>query len=156
MQPVETLLAIEACKQLKARYFETLDNKDWEALAELFADDAVIDYTAHAKNLVDQHGQTITDPSPENWVFTGGKATAAFLAPLLAEVISVHHGHDPQITVTGADSATGVWSLYDRLETKESVYHGYGGYRETYRCVNGRWVYARLLLTRRRSAIVLK
>ena len=34
---------IEAIKQLKARYFRTMDTKDWAAMREVFADEVVVD-----------------------------------------------------------------------------------------------------------------
>ena len=34
---------IEAIKQLKARYFRTMDTKDWDAMREVFTDDVVVD-----------------------------------------------------------------------------------------------------------------
>ena len=153
MEPVETLLAIEEIKKLKARYFQRLDFKDWEGLANLFTSDAVIDYSGHPRDLIEQHGRDEIKLAPEAWVFTGGKAAVRFLSPLLADVVSVHHGHDPQVTVTGPDSATGFWSLYDRLEFKDEVYHGYGHYQEEYRLVDGRWLISRLVLTRHRSVL---
>ena len=153
MEPVETLLAIEEIKKLKARYFQNLDFKNWEELAQLFTPDAVIDYSEHPRDLIEQHGRDEIKPAPEAWVFTGGAAVVRFLGPLLADVVSVHHGHDPQVTVTGADAATGFWSLYDRLEFKDEVYHGYGHYQEEYRRVQGKWLISHLVLIRRRSVL---
>ena len=46
MDAIETLLAIEAIKQLKARYFYTLDTKQWHDYGALFAADAVIDFSS--------------------------------------------------------------------------------------------------------------
>ena len=34
---------VEAIKQLKARYFRTLDTKDWAAMRQVFTDDVVVD-----------------------------------------------------------------------------------------------------------------
>ena len=34
---------VEAIKQLKARYFRTMDTKDWAAMRQVFTDDVVID-----------------------------------------------------------------------------------------------------------------
>ena len=42
LSATETLTAIESIKQLKARYFRTLDAKDWDGLRRVFADDARI------------------------------------------------------------------------------------------------------------------
>ena len=36
---------IEAIKQLKARYFRTMDSKDWAGMRQVFADDLTIDTT---------------------------------------------------------------------------------------------------------------
>ena len=156
MDPVTKLLAIEEIKQLKAQYFQRLDSKERDELAALFTPHALIDYSRHAIDLIDNHGRTDIKPSPPEWIFVGGAAATGFLSPLLAEVISVHHGHDPQVTITGPESATGFWSLYDRLEFADEVYHGYGHYEEEYQWVNSRWRISRLVLTRQRSAFTSK
>ena len=39
----DELADIEAIRQLKARYFRTLDQKDWEGYREVFTDDVVVD-----------------------------------------------------------------------------------------------------------------
>ena len=43
MDAIETLLAIEELRALKARYFRCVDTKDWAGFAELFAEDALFD-----------------------------------------------------------------------------------------------------------------
>src|SRR5271157_4751660 len=37
---------IESIKQLKARYFRTMDSKDWAGMRRVLSDDVVIDTTA--------------------------------------------------------------------------------------------------------------
>jgi hypothetical protein len=156
MEPIAMLLASEEIKQLKARYFQHLDFKEWAQLAQVFTTDALIDYSEHARDLIEQHGRSEIKPAPEQWIFTGGAAAVAFLQPLLTAVISVHRGHDPQVQVTSAHTATGRWSLYDRLEFKDEVYHGHGYYLEDYRWVDGRWLISRLVLKRQRSVLEAK
>ena len=39
-------------------------------------------------------------------------------------------------------------AMYDRLETALDVFHGYGHYHETYRRIDGNWLFASLTLTR--------
>ncbi len=156
MDAVTKLLSIEEIKQLKAQYFQHLDGKDWAELAKLFTADAMVDYSRHAQDLIDNHGRTDIQPPTSAWILVGGTAVANFLSPLLAQVISVHHGHDPQIAITGAASAIGRWTLYDRLEFADEVYHGYGIYEEEYRLVDGRWLISRLVLKRQRSAFTAK
>lgn len=147
MDAIETLLAIEAIKQLKARYFYTLDTKQWRDYGALFTADAVIDFSSQ-QALMQQVGTLAAISANEVWRYVGGAALAAWIEPLLGDVASVHHGHDPQITLTDADRASGIWAMYDRLETPFEVFHGYGHYHETYRRVDGQWYFASLTLTR--------
>ncbi len=147
MDAIETLLAIEAIKQLKARYFYTLDTKQWGEYGALFTIDAVIDFSSQ-QVLMQQVGTLDALAADEVWRCVGGAALAAWIEPVLRDVASVHHGHDPQITLSGPDNATGIWAMYDRLETALEVFHGYGHYHETYRQINGRWYFASLTLTR--------
>lgn len=44
---------IEAIRQLKARYFRTLDTKDWAALRRCFTDDVHVDTSASGGGVVD-------------------------------------------------------------------------------------------------------
>jgi hypothetical protein len=153
MEPLETLLAIEEIKKLKAKYFECIDFQDWDRLAELFTPDAVVDYCGHPRNLIEQHGASGIEPPADEWVFTGGKATADFLKPLFAQIVSAHHGHDPQIEITGPDTAKGLWALYDRLEMPDEIYQGFGHYRDEYVRRDGKWLHSRLVLSRRTSTV---
>ncbi len=43
---------IEAMKQLKARYFRTMDTKDRAGMRQVFVDEVVIDTTASGGNVV--------------------------------------------------------------------------------------------------------
>ena len=99
MDAIETLLAIEAIKQLKARYFYTLDTKQWDDYGALFTADAQIDFSSQ-QVLMQQVGTLGTLADHEIWRCVGGQALAAWIEPVLRDVASVHHGHDPQITVS--------------------------------------------------------
>lgn len=131
---LQRLLDIEAIKQLKARYFRCLDTKDWVGFADVFTDDAVMD----AGGFV-QHGRD---------------EILAFLPPILEGVVTTHHGHMPEITVTGPDTATGVWSMFDYLtfpgDGPPKGLQGYGHYTEEYARGDGTWRIRRLVLTRLR------
>lgn len=135
------LLAIEEIKRLKARYFRCMDTKDWDGFAEVFAPDAVMDMASEMGDTADA-------------VTTGNAAIASFVRSHIGGVETVHHGHTPEIEITSATTATGVWAMEDHLRWPDTaplhVMHGYGHYHETYVLVDGAWRIATLRLTRLR------
>lgn len=126
---------IEAIKQLKARYFRSMDTKDWAAMRQVFTDDVIIDTTQ------DAGGEAIH----------GGDVFMTFLEGVIGDVITVHHGHMPEISVTSPTTATGIWAMEDMLRWPDgNEMHGYGHYNETYEKVDGHWRIKTLTLTRLR------
>jgi uncharacterized protein (TIGR02246 family) len=122
----------EAIRQLKARYFRTMDTKDWNGMRRVFTDDAVID-TSEAG------GSTIT----------GADAFMIFLEQTLADAVTVHQGHMPEITMTSPTTASGIWALNDIVIFPNGVrLDGYGHYHESYERVDGEWRIASSRLTR--------
>jgi len=125
---------VEAIKRLKARYFRTMDTKDWSGMREVFAEDVVVDTT--------QSG---------GGVITSADAFIAFLRETLDDVVTVHHGHMPEIELTSPTTATGIWALQDVLEWPNGVeLHGYGHYHETYVKTGDAWRIKSTKLTRLR------
>ncbi|MEV4808833.1 nuclear transport factor 2 family protein [Micromonospora avicenniae] len=132
---LDALEAIESIKKLKARYFRFVDEKKHDELAALFTPDA--------KLVTDG----VTWKSPKEFAHTIRDLTGA--AP------SVHHGHMPEIEITGPGTASGIWSMEDLLTFPAGPdapegHNGYGQYRETYRKVDGQWLIDSVLLTRLR------
>ncbi|MEU7845984.1 nuclear transport factor 2 family protein [Micromonospora parva] len=130
---VQRLEDIEEIHQLKARYFRFVDEKKHDDLAALFTPDA--------KLVTDG----ITWKSPEEFAHTIRDLTGA--AP------SAHSGAMPEITITGPETASGIWSMEDILTfpagpNAPEGHNGYGQYRETYKKINGRWLIDSVLLTR--------
>jgi hypothetical protein len=149
--PVEALLAIEEIRQLKSRYFQAVDEKDWDSIAEVFTEDATIDFSGESRHHIGHHGFAEADAaSSEGSPVTGGREAARVIAGAVQDLVTVHHGHDPQITLIGRDAARGRWSMYDRLDYGSEVMHGYGHYHEEYRRQGGRWRIAALTLVRSR------
>jgi hypothetical protein len=123
---------VEAIKQLKARYFRTMDTKDWPGMRRVFADDVVVDTTASGGGVV-----------------TGAEDFIAFLQATLEDTVTVHHGHMPEIQLTSATTATGVWALQDVIVWSDgSRLQGYGHYHETYELIAGEWRIKSSTLTR--------
>ncbi|WP_327295154.1 MULTISPECIES: nuclear transport factor 2 family protein [unclassified Streptomyces] len=132
------LAATEDIKQLKARYFRLMDTKDWTAMREVFTDDARMDI--------------------DGFVTTGGDAIAAFLSDVLTDVRTVHHGHMPEIELTGDGRATGIWAMYDYVQFPgdglPQGFHGYGHYHDEYRLQDGAWRIATTRVARLRQDLL--
>jgi len=128
---------IEAVKQLKARYFRTMDTKDWDGMRRVFTDDVVMDTTDSGGNVV-----------------TGGDEFMTFLRRTLDNVVTVHHGHMPEIELTSPTTASGIWSMEDIVRWPDGrELHGYGHYHETYEKSADGWRIKSLTLTRLRMDI---
>jgi len=77
------------------------------------------------------------------YAFEGRDAILDFLRGALGSkrVISMHHGHHPEIEFTGEGSAVGTWYLEDKvifLDAK-TVLRGAAFYRDEYARVDGQW-----------------
>ena len=88
----------------------------------------------------------------------GNRAFAEYLAPILEGVITCHHGHMSEITLTGPDTADVIWSMEDHLEWPPeaggNTLWGTGWYQETYRKgADGTWRISSLELQRIRILV---
>ncbi len=135
-----TLLAIEAIKQLKARYCRYLDAKDWAAWRSLFTDDFLSDTSQAGGKLI-----------------LGADGFVAFTRKGIGRPAqaTAHQVHAPEIELTSATTARGVWALQDVVRFGPGVtLVGYGHYHETYENVAGQWLIKSSKLTRLREDIV--
>src|SRR5215218_3696104 len=87
---------VDEIRQLKARYFRTLDTKDWDGFRRVFTDDVVIDTTESGGELIE-----------------GADAFLSYLGDVLSGTTTVHQGHMPEITLTSETTAIGIWALHD-------------------------------------------
>lgn len=141
MDAVERLAAVEAIKNLKARYFRAMDTKDWDAFRRVFSADATMDVS----------GEMPSAPGSDG-IIRGNEAIAAFVRGAIDAVTTVHHGHMPEIAVSSPSEATGVWAMEDNLRWPEGSpirsLHGFGHYHETYIRVGDEWQISSTRLTR--------
>jgi hypothetical protein len=119
------LVEIEEIKRLKYRYVRCLDQKRWDEIAECFVPDAVASYGGGA------------------WAFEGRDAILEFLRSSMGseQFLSSHRVGQPEIDVTGPDTARGVWALADlvcQLEFGVDI-RGAAFYEDTYVKVDGQW-----------------
>jgi hypothetical protein len=125
---VEKLTAIEAIKQLKARYFRLIDTKDWVAFRDVFTDDCRHYY-------VEADGRE---------TFHTNDDYLPMMEATLTNGVTTHHGHPPEITITSPTEAEAIWAMFDYVQVDaphgRSSLMGYGHYHETYRKGDdGKW-----------------
>ena len=133
---LQRLADIEAIKLLRGRYTRAVDTKDWDLFGDSLAEDA---------RLSTDHGVT-----------EGRAAMVEFISTALATAKTVHHVHQPEIELTGPDTARGIWAMIDYVEWPEEGgvrrgVEGHGHYHEDYLKVDGEWKIAKLRLTRLRA-----
>jgi uncharacterized protein (TIGR02246 family) len=130
---------LEAIRQLKARYFRTMDTKDWDGMRQVFTADVVMDTTESGGGLV-----------------TGADEFLAFLREALDGATTVHQGHTPEIELTSETTATGIWALNDIVIWPNGMrLDGYGHYHETYVKGPDGWRIASSKLTRLHTDFVM-
>lgn len=132
---------LEAIRQLKARYCRFLDAKDVEGWRGVFTTDVVV----YLDTAVSTSGADPKTAPPlegvDNFVpmVMGGLENAA----------TMHHCHTPEITLTSATTATGIWAMEDWIIFGDGhELRGAGHYRETYEKRYGNWQIKTLHLTR--------
>ena len=122
---VDDLIAMEEIKRLKYKYVRCLDQKKWDDIAECFVPDAVASYGGGA------------------WAFEGRDAILDFLRSSMGseKFLSGHRVGQPEIDITGPDTAKAIWALSDTVAQLEFGVDIRGGafYEDEYVKVDGEW-----------------
>jgi hypothetical protein len=134
LSDLERLIAVDEIKRLKARRDRALDAKDWATYEALHAPEHV----SHNAGLP---------------AWNGPAEMIANLRRILANVVSAHHSHTPEIDFESATRATGIWAMQDHIFWKQPPgedhwLQGFGHYHETYEKWDGRWLFTSRRLTR--------
>lgn len=158
-----TSTAIEAIRQLRARYFRFLDTKQWDEFAKLFAPGAVLDaresflarHPVSGEPLVIGKAELVETLDTGDMLMVGGETIAAKGDLLWKNVVTVHHGHMDEIEILDEENARGIWSMEDRLLFLDPAspireIQGFGHYHDTYKMVAGEWKIAASRLSRLR------
>lgn len=118
---IQVLEDIEAIKKLKAKYWNSVDTKQWDNLADCYTEDVVFD-------------------SPHLGRMEGRDFIVKVLKRAMKNVKTAHQGHNPEIEIIDNITAKGRWALNDRVEMANNKYFkGYGHYEEDYIKENGAW-----------------
>jgi hypothetical protein len=130
---IERLTAIEEIKKLKARYFRSMDTKDWPGLQAVFSDDAELD----------MRGEAADKSKATDALIVGAANIMPFIRNAVLDLVTAHHGHMPEIEITSSAAAKGIWAMEDVLRwppgAAVKTLHGYGHYHETYRKTADGW-----------------
>lgn len=152
MNEIERLSAVDAFRQIKARYFHGVDTCDGDLVRGILAEDCVLDYNG-----------CCTDPATGrdfipamNVVLRGRDSWMADGMSRLG-IVSVHQGHNFEVEFLDDKTARGVWSMTDRLWFPPggafALMTGYGHYLETYEKVGDRWFLKTTRVTRIRVEV---
>ena len=129
-QRLTRLEDIDAIKQLKARYLNACDRQDPEAVRACFAG-----------------GEVIIDMSDFGHCENRDEFVDGIFVPRGCHeyVLDMHHCSNPEITVAGDGTATGVWGLnYRNINTEEKTLTLLSAmYHDEYRKIDGEWLVSR-------------
>ena len=132
-----------ALQELKASYFRYLDTKQWPAWRELFTDDMVF------------YADDAPVPSGIPPMTTNGDDFVEMVSSLLANAVTVHQGHMPELRFTDQENANGIWAMFDWVDSSGrggTSMQGFGHYHEHYvKGDDGSWRIKELRLTRLRT-----
>lgn len=152
MRDLDTLNAIEDIRHLEARYARYADQKRWQDLAGLFADDGWF------RSLDVDGNEIVHMVGPADIAEQLGAHNSGDVQPL-------HQLFTHEIDVESADTASAVWAMSDLIFRGESAIpapapgdtlppfrtmRGWGHYHVTYRRVDGEWRIATRTQTRTR------
>lgn len=139
---LDELVAIEAIRQLKARYCRFVDTKQWQRLEALFTPEAQLE----------GFGSVPDGSDPETFV--------AGVSKRLAEATTIHHVHNFEVALAERDRARGIWAMMDYVDfgrdekwgdaASNRGWSGWGYYEEEYVRVDGSWRISFMRLVRQR------
>lgn len=140
---LEQLLALENIRNTKARYCRLIDTKQWDELGEVFAPDAVADFSTEG------------NPIP---LLTGRETIVQVFKDLVDPAVTVHHVHGAEVEFISDTEAKVISPMEDLVTFPEGnenkSFHGYGHYHETYVNIDGQWVIKYTSLKRLRFDLV--
>jgi SnoaL-like domain len=136
---IEQMNDLEAIRQLKARYFRLMDTQQWEAWKDCFTADVSARYEG-----VPRANSTLpldVDLAGRTELFKG-------VSSLLTGGKSVHQGFMPEIQLTSATTASGIWAMFDYVMLPTCDFKGWGHYHEEYVKEGSAWKIKKIHLTR--------
>lgn len=147
MNTAERMEAIEAIRQVKARYLRGVDTSDADVVRSILAEDCVLDYMGCCTD-----PQSGRDYLPAMNIVMRGRPSWSSGGMAAAGIVSVHHGHTGEVTLTSDTTASAIWPMTDRLYMPAGapfvLMQGFGYYHETYQKVAASWLLKTLRIQR--------
>ena len=106
-----------ALQELKASYFRYLDTKRWASWRQIFTDDMVF------------YNDAAPVPTETQPMTTSGDDFVEMVSTILANAVTVHQGHMPELRFTDARNANGVWAMFDWVDSSGSGGRQHAGLR---------------------------
>ena len=136
---LEQMNDLEAIRQLKARYFRLMDTQQWDPWTSCFTADVWASYEG-APRANSKLATTVT--------LEGRSQLVSGVSGLLTGAKSVHQGFMPELELTSATTARGIWAMFDYVMLPTCEFKGWGHYHEEYVKEGGEWRIKRIHLTR--------
>jgi len=130
---------VEEIRLLKARYFRLMDTRDWENFPDCFTEDISAFYEGAPR---------ASDDQPTEIGIDGRDNLVEGIRTLMIGAVSIHQGYMPEIELTSATTAHGVWAMYDYVMLPTCHFQGWGHYHEDYVKEDGQWKMKKIHLTR--------
>jgi len=136
---LEQMNDLEAIRQLKARYFRLMDTQQWDSWANCFAQDVRATYEGCPR---------ANSKLPDVVSLEGRSELVNGVKSLLTGAKSIHQGFMPELELTSATTARGIWAMFDHVMLPTCDFKGWGHYHEEYVKQGAEWKMKRIHLTR--------
>ena len=136
---IEQLNDLEEICQLKARYVRLVDTKDWESWRECFTEDFEASIEGAPRHSKDEPLDKAL--GPRDRLVDG-------CAQMFDGVTTLHQIYSPEIKLTSATTATGVWAQFDHVQFSTCNFKGWGHYHDDYVKIDGQWKLKKTRVTR--------
>ncbi|MFT4520091.1 MAG: hypothetical protein ACI9JM_002491 [Halioglobus sp.] len=125
LSQIEQLVEKENIRELKYRYFRGLDTNDWAVFESTMTESCVGLY------------------SDGDVSFENREEIVSFMKEKLSgeRMLTLHHGHHPEIEILDENTARGTWYLEDTVLILDAAtrLYGTGIYEDRYEKVRGEW-----------------
>lgn len=111
-----------AVAAVKAQYFRFIDLKQWDDFRGIFSDDATFNH-------------------PTIGTYDDIDEGVAAVRNVIGDMLTIHHGSIPEITLTGPDTASGIFAMRSHSAPAgvDGLVRTFGYYYDDFRRVDGTW-----------------